>query len=126
MTPSTAQRVEEAHASIVDIGALIDSQPLSSFQKWIMVLIACSVVMDGFDVQTMGFVAPAIVRAWHISPANLGPVFGAGLFGMLAGSIVLGAMADRVGRRPVLVGATVSTGYACSVPRSFRMFRNSL
>jgi MFS transporter, AAHS family, 4-hydroxybenzoate transporter len=110
LTPSTAQRVEEAHASIVDIGALIDSQSLSSFQKWIMVLIACSVVMDGFDVQTMGFVAPAIVRAWHISPANLGPVFGAGLFGMLAGSIVLGAMADRVGRRPVLVGATVFYG----------------
>src|SRR5260370_999855 len=66
--------------------------------------------MSGFDVHTMGFVAPAIVGAWHISPANLGPVFGAGLFGMLAGSIVLGAMADRVGRRPVLVGATVFYG----------------
>nr|WP_246327130.1 MFS transporter [Burkholderia guangdongensis] len=89
---------------------MIDGQPLSTFQKWVMVLIGCSVVMDGFDVQTMGFVAPAIVRAWHISPANLGPVFGAGLFGMLAGSIVLGAMADRIGRRPVLVGATVFYG----------------
>ncbi|HEX7907030.1 MAG TPA: MFS transporter, partial [Paraburkholderia sp.] len=110
MTPDTEERVEPAHASIVDISALIDSRPLSTFQKWIMVMIGCSVVMDGFDVQTMGFVAPAIVQAWHISPADLGPVFGAGLLGMLGGSIVLGAMADRVGRRPVLVGATVFYG----------------
>ncbi|WP_233889892.1 MFS transporter [Paraburkholderia flagellata] len=110
MIPDTAQRVEEAQTSIIDISALIDSQPLSRFQIWIMVMIGCSVVMDGFDVQTMGFVAPAIVQAWHISPAELGPVFGAGLLGMLAGSIVLGAMADRVGRRPILAGATVFYG----------------
>jgi AAHS family 4-hydroxybenzoate transporter-like MFS transporter len=82
VTPGTAQRVEETPAPIVDIGALIDSQPLSTFQKWIMVMIGCSVVMDGFDVQTMGFVAPAIVRAWGVSPAELGPVFGAGLLGI--------------------------------------------
>ena len=110
MTPCTAQRAEETHASIVDIGTLIDNQPLSTFQKWIMVMIGCSVVMDGFDVQTMGFVAPAIVRAWGIRPAELGPIFGAGLLGMLVGSIVLGATADRVGRRPVLIGATVFYG----------------
>lgn len=110
MTPDTAQRAEQAPASIVDIGALIDSQPLSTFQKWIMIMIGCSVVMDGFDVQTMGFVAPAIVRAWGINPAELGPIFGAGLLGMLVGSIALGAMADRAGRRPVLIGATVFYG----------------
>ncbi|WP_167471180.1 MFS transporter [Cupriavidus lacunae] len=89
---------------------LIDTQPMSAFQKWIMVLIGCTVVMDGFDIQALGFVAPAIVQAWQISPASLGPVFGAGLFGMLAGSIVLGAMSDRIGRRPVLIGATVFYG----------------
>jgi AAHS family 4-hydroxybenzoate transporter-like MFS transporter len=110
LTPCTTQRAEQTHASIIDIGTLIDNQPLSTFQKWIMVMIACSVVMDGFDVQTMGFVAPAIVRAWGIGPAELGPIFGAGLLGMLVGSIVLGATADRVGRRPVLIGATVFYG----------------
>ncbi len=110
MIPGTPQQVEEAGPTAIDIAALIDSQPLSSFQTWIMVLIGCTVVMDGFDVQALGFVAPAIVQAWHISPASLGPVFGAGLFGMLAGAIVLGAMADRVGRRPVLVWATVFYG----------------
>lgn len=110
MIPSTPQQGQDAGSTVVDITDLIDNQPLSTFQKWVMVLIACTVVMDGFDIQALGFVAPAIVRAWNISPASLGPVFGAGLFGMLAGSIVFGAMADRVGRRPVLIGATIFYG----------------
>src|SRR5258707_245297 len=66
----------------VDIVALINSRPLSSFQKWIMVLIGGVVVMDGFDVQAIGFVAPALTQDWRIEPAALGPVFGAGLLGM--------------------------------------------
>jgi AAHS family 4-hydroxybenzoate transporter-like MFS transporter len=94
-------------ALAIDIPALIDSHPVSSFQKWILLLVGCAVVMDGFDVQAMGFVAPAIVQAWGIDKAALGPVFGAGLFGMLIGSLVLSICADRIGRRPVLLGATV-------------------
>src|ERR1700751_3524302 len=108
--PSTPRQAQEAGSAVIDITALIDPQPMGAFQKWIMVLIGCTVVMDGFDIQALGFVAPAIVQTWQISPASLGPVFGAGLFGMLAGSIVLGGMSDRVGRRPVLIGATVFYG----------------
>jgi AAHS family 4-hydroxybenzoate transporter-like MFS transporter len=72
-------------------------------------LIICGlcVVMDGFDVQAMGYVAPAILRDWHIAKASLGPVFGAGLSGMLIGSLGLSVLADRLGRRPVLIGATL-------------------
>jgi AAHS family 4-hydroxybenzoate transporter-like MFS transporter len=91
----------------IDIAAVIDARPLTGFQKWIMVLVAASVIMDGFDVQAMGFVAPAIVKDWGVSKALLGPVFGAGLVGMLIGSLVLSTLADRVGRRPVLIGSTL-------------------
>ena len=72
----------------IDIPALIDSHPVSSFQRWILVLVGCAVVMDGFDVQAMGFVAPAIVHEWGIEKAALGPVFGAGLLCMLVGSLM--------------------------------------
>jgi AAHS family 4-hydroxybenzoate transporter-like MFS transporter len=92
--------------AVVDIAGLINTHPLSFFQKGIMVLIGGVVVMDGFDVQAIGFVAPALTQDWHIDPAALGPVFGAGLLGMLFGSMILSMLADRVGRRPVLVGAT--------------------
>jgi MFS transporter, AAHS family, 4-hydroxybenzoate transporter len=92
--------------SVVDIARLINMHPLSSFQKGILVLIGGVVVMDGFDVQAIGFVAPALTQDWQIDPAALGPVFGAGLLGMLVGSMLLSILADRVGRRPALVGAT--------------------
>src|SRR5476649_844208 len=92
---------------VVDVSALIDSVPVSAFQRWVMVLVGCVVVVDGFDVQAMGFVAPSIIKAWSINKAALGPVFGAGLFGMLFGSLALSVLADRIGRRPVLIGATL-------------------
>jgi AAHS family 4-hydroxybenzoate transporter-like MFS transporter len=108
----------------VDIAGLIDAHPLSTFQVWIMVLIAGVVVMDGFDVQTIGFVAPALTQDWHIDPTALGPIFGAALLGMLVGSASLSILSDHVGRRPVLVGSTaffslcmLATAAAGSVPQ---------
>jgi MFS transporter, AAHS family, 4-hydroxybenzoate transporter len=107
-----------------DIGALIDNQPLSSFQVRVLVLVGLLVLMDGFDVQMIGFVAPALLRSWALPPAAMGPIFGAGLLGMLLGSTSLGMLADRIGRRPVLIGATflvavsvLSTAASQSVPQ---------
>ena len=107
-----------------DIGALIDGRPLSPFQVRLLVLVGCLVLMDGFDVQVIGFVAPALLRSWNLPPDALGPIFGAGLLGMLVGSTGLGTLADRIGRRPVLIGATffvalcvLLTAAARSVPQ---------
>ncbi|WP_245964827.1 MFS transporter [Trinickia dinghuensis] len=66
--------------------------------------------MDGFDIQSMGFVAPEIIRVWGISKAALGPVFSASLLGMLLGSLGLSVLADRIGRRPVLIGSMAFIG----------------
>src|SRR5258705_12084137 len=92
--------------AVVNIAGLINTHPLSSFQKGIMVLIGGVIVMDGFDVQAIGFVAPALTQDWHIDPTALGPIFGAGLLRMFFGAMLLSILADRLGRRPVLVGST--------------------
>jgi AAHS family 4-hydroxybenzoate transporter-like MFS transporter len=91
----------------VDISVFIDESPVSRFQIGILILIGLTVVIDGFDVQSMGFVAPAIIQAWGLNKATFGPVFGAGLLGMLVGSLALSVVADKVGRRPVLIVATL-------------------
>src|SRR5579862_4320559 len=108
-SPADAAVLRETNSgssALIDITALINTHPLSSFQKQIMVLIGGVVVMDGFDVQAIGFVAPALTEDWHIALGALGPIFGAGLLGMLIGSMLLSILADRIGRRPVLVGST--------------------
>jgi len=96
----------------VDVGALIDRNPIGAYQVGMLLMCGLCLIMDGFDVQAMGYVAPALLAEWDISRAALGPVFGAGLFGMLVGSLVLSVVADRLGRRPVLIGATLFFG-AC-------------
>jgi hypothetical protein len=86
----------------VDVGALIDRNPIGAYQVGMLLMCGLCLIMDGFDVQAMGYVAPALLAEWDIPRAALGPVFGAGLFGMLIGSLVLSVVADRLGRRPVL------------------------
>jgi len=117
---------QPAHAAARgnDLAGIIDARPISGFQIRLLVLIACAIIADGFDVQAMGFVAPAIVRDWHIDLPALGPIFAAGLVGMLVGSIALGVVADGIGRRPVLIGAmiafgafTLCTALATSIPQ---------
>ena len=91
----------------IDIPDLINNNRIGSFQIGMLILCGLCVIMDGFDVQAMGYVAPAIIADWHVSKANLGPVFGAGLLGMLVGSLVFSITADKFGRRPVLIGSTI-------------------
>ena len=98
--------VPDTHSSGADIARLIDGPKLSSLQIRVFVLIGCLVLLDGFDVQAIGFVAPALVRAWHLEPQALGPVFSAGLLGMLVGAMSWSLLADRIGRRPVLIACT--------------------
>ena len=91
----------------VDVEALIDRSRIGRFQIGMLFMCGLCLIMDGFDVQAMGYIAPALIAEWGVPRAALGPVFGAGLFGMLVGSLVLSVVADRFGRRPVLISATL-------------------
>ncbi|HKC58854.1 MAG TPA: MFS transporter [Myxococcales bacterium] len=94
----------------VDVQALIDSRRLGGFQVLVTALCALIVLIDGFDTQAIGYVAPAIVRSWHVDRAALTPVFSAGLFGLMLGALAFGPIADRIGRKPVLVFCTLFFG----------------
>jgi MFS transporter, AAHS family, 4-hydroxybenzoate transporter len=81
---------------------------LSRYQIWVFTLCSLCLIMDGFDVQAIGYVAPAIITDWKIVNADMGPVFSAGLLGLFLGSILFSMLADRIGRRPVILGATLA------------------
>jgi hypothetical protein len=84
----------------LSLASLVDDSPLGSGQIMIIVVCALVAVVDGFDTQSIGLVAPAIAADWHVEASRFGMVFGAGLFGSLIGALVLGTCADRFGRRP--------------------------
>jgi MFS transporter, AAHS family, 4-hydroxybenzoate transporter len=106
----------------LNVSELIDDGRFGIYQLMIVTLCALCLVMDGFDVQAMGYVAPVVIREWGIAKETLSPVFGAGLLGMLVGSLAFSTLADRVGRRPVLIAATFffsicmfATGFSHSI-----------
>jgi AAHS family 4-hydroxybenzoate transporter-like MFS transporter len=90
----------------VNVAEIIDHSRIGPFQILLFTLCGVSLVMDGFDVQAIGYVAPAIISEWNVPASSLGPVFGAGNTGVLFGSLLFTMLADKIGRRPVLVGAT--------------------
>jgi len=102
----------------LDVQSLIDSQHFSAYQWLILVLCFLIVAVDGFDTAAMGYVAPALVQDWGIEKSSLGPVMSAALFGLAFGAIFAGPMADRVGRKKVLVLSVFFFG-ACSLATAF-------
>ncbi|WP_244129770.1 MFS transporter [Burkholderia gladioli] len=107
---STTSPQHLAQGPTLDIPALIDANPIGRFQLGVFVLAGAAMIIDGFDVQSMGFVAPELVRDWGIARVALGSVFSASLVGMLLGSLALSVLADRIGRRPVLVASMLFAG----------------
>jgi AAHS family 4-hydroxybenzoate transporter-like MFS transporter len=94
----------------LDIRRFIDDRPVSRYQVLVAAMCGLIVFVDGFDAQAMGFVAPALTAAMNISRSVLGTVISSGLVGMMVGALVSGPLADRIGRRPVLIACTLIFG----------------
>jgi AAHS family 4-hydroxybenzoate transporter-like MFS transporter len=97
-------------ATTINVAATIDEQPIGGFQLRAFLLCGLVLFVDGFDVQSITYVAPAISRDWDLARGALGPTFSAGLFGVMLGALLLAPLADRIGRRRVIVYSCVAFG----------------
>lgn len=80
------------------------------------------VMVDGYDTLMIAFIAPLLAEEWGLAHTNIGQLFAAGYLGAIVGAVSMGPLSDRVGRKPMLVGAlalaTIMT-FACSFAQSF-------
>ena len=114
--------VHKPSSTSVDIGGVLDHGPFTSMQRIVVILAALAIVTDGFDGQLIGFAIPMLIQEWGITKAAFAPAVAAGLVGMAVGSAGAGVIADRIGRRLVLVAsvflfgaATIAIGFAPDV-----------
>ena len=78
----------------------------------LLVAALCGVVLllEGYDIAAIGYAVPSIADAWQLAPSGFTPALTAGNVGLLLGSIGVGVLGDRVGRKPVLISCVAVFG----------------
>jgi len=94
-----------ADSPTVDLREHLERAPMSPYQ-WVIVAAAVLLnALDGFDVAAMSFVSASVEREFGLSGTVLGVVISGTLIGMAIGSVVLGRVADVIGRRLAVLGS---------------------
>lgn len=92
------------------VSELIDRRPMGRYQIWTMALCGMVIVLDGFDTQSIGFLAPSMADTLRVSVKTFGPIFAAALVGLMISSMLSGPIADRWGRKWPIVACTLIFG----------------
>ncbi|MGP2519963.1 MFS transporter [Pantoea ananatis] len=94
----------------VDVRRLINQGALSSGQIRLIVLCFIVVALDGMDIAIMGFIAPSLKASWNVTNHQLGVVISAALIGLALGAMIAGPLADRFGRRLMIIFSVLFFG----------------
>jgi len=97
-------------ATPVEITRLIDDLKWTSYQKWLLALVAATIVFDGIDNQLLGIALPSVMKEWTLPRSAFAPVISLGYFGMMIGGAVAGVIGDRIGRRTALLSSVAVFG----------------
>ncbi len=90
--------------------SLIDQNPMTGLQYTTALVCFLMNTLDGMDVFVMSYTAPAIAKAWTVGPETLGVVFSAGLLGMTLGTLFIAPLADRIGRKNLMLFSAAVMG----------------
>lgn len=99
-----------AERRFIDVSAAIDARPIGAFQWRVVALCAVIAILDGFDTQAIAFVGPVVAAEFELDKASMGGVFAAGLAGLMAGAFLFSPLADRIGRKPVIIASCAIFG----------------
>lgn len=116
MSPPSVRWTVTVAARAQELRDRLDAAPMSGAQVAAVAVTVALSALDGYDVLSITFAAPAIASDWGIGKAALGGLLSAGLAGMALGSLVIAPLADIVGRRRLVLGslALMATGMLLS------------
>lgn len=113
----------------IDVTDHIDQMAFGRFQWMVVALCGLLLIVDGYDVFVAGTVLPRLIQEWGLTKPQAGGLQAWALFGMMFGALILGPLADKVGRKKgIMISfllftiATLFTGFA-ETPTQFKAFR---
>jgi AAHS family 4-hydroxybenzoate transporter-like MFS transporter len=98
------------YAGKINLTDLLDRQDVRPFHMRVLILCVIIAMLDGFDTQAIAFVAPVLAAQWKLAAPEFGAAFAAGLLGLTIGALLFSPVADKMGRKGVLIGCTVWFG----------------
>jgi MFS family permease len=117
-------------AASFDVGEEIEDAEISSFHWKLGALIGVIMFFDGYELFNAAYAIPLILKSWHPLPSQIGMMLSSGIVGLSIGSVLQGLLADRLGRRKVMLWALYGMGLAslllaavASNPLQFAGFR---
>lgn len=117
-------------AATFDVRAEIEGAEITNFHWKLGALIGLIMFFDGYELFNAAYAIPLILKSWRPAPSEIGMMLSSGIVGLSIGSILQGLLADRLGRRKVMLWALYGMGAAslalASVahnPLQFALFR---
>jgi len=107
------------------ITASLDRSGFTRAHLWLYLLVVLGHTFDGFDINMMGLVLPGIGAEFRVPPVAIGYLASSVFTGMLVGSIAIGMLADRIGRKRALIFSVGFYGVT-SLAAAFAWNYNSL
>src|ERR1700761_2712161 len=94
----------------LDVTQIVDRQPVNRFLLGVLFLCTLVTLADGYNISVVAFAGPALLKAWHLERAALGPLISSSLFAGLIGPFLFGAIGDRIGRRYAMIVSVLLIG----------------
>lgn len=87
----------------LNVEKIIAENKFNRFHFWLIFWSFIIILFDGYDIVVYGTAVPVLIEEWGLSSVEAGAMGSAGLFGMLFGAVLLGMIADRFGKKKVVI-----------------------
>jgi putative MFS transporter len=115
--------VDAQAAKAADYIARIESIPFSKWHVRPRVVMGSATFFDAFSALSLGYATPVLVKAWHLTPQDVGYLLSASYLGQFAGALFFGWLGERIGRVTAATYATIAMtllGLACAFTGNFQ------
>ena len=96
--------------AIVDVTEVLDRQKITRFNVGLLILAFLVMMTDGYDLGATAFAGPGLIKEWGLRGPELGVLLSSSLAAGFFGPPILGYLADRFGRKRVIVAGAFAFG----------------